>query len=82
MHFSMATYGGLFNSNLDLASADGISETLAIGDLAGGPMDRWPMGRWESGCWDPGSGPTLSQLWAESGPTAGRLLADFRSAFG
>ena len=30
---------GLFNSNLDLAGADGISETLAIGDLAGGPMD-------------------------------------------
>ena len=37
----------LFISIVDSADADGISEILAIGDRADGPM-----GRWESGCWD------------------------------
>ena len=33
----------MLNSNLDLAGADGISETLASSDLGGGPMADEPM---------------------------------------
>ena len=62
---------GLLNSNLDLAGADGISETLAIGDLAGGPMDRWPVGVWLLGPW----------VWVDFRPTFGLLFADFGLTF-
>ena len=58
---------GLFNSNLDLAGADGISGTLPIGNLANGPMDRWPMGRWELAVGIPGVG----RLYASFGPNVG-----------
>ena len=44
LHLCAYALLGLLNSNLDLAGADGISETLAIGDLAGGPMSRWADG--------------------------------------
>ena len=64
---------GLFNSNLDLAGADGISETLAIDKpsrWADGPMADGPMGGWADGSLVVGIR-GLGQLCAQSGLSAG-----------